>query len=110
LVLDENIQLLLEIMKKEELGLLLPGNSTSAQKTSRSSAEDSKKYRQRYGKLFNSFSAAKMERAGFLHFCGTHGLTLQGRLFLMVFWAKGLVRCCLRQSARSKSVSRNNYD
>src|SRR5260370_21087026 len=30
-------------------------------------------YRQRYGKLFSSSPAAKMERAGFLHFCGTHG-------------------------------------
>ncbi len=34
----------------------------------------------------------KIERAGFLHFCGTHGLTLEGRLFMMALNAKGLIR------------------
>jgi hypothetical protein len=57
-------------------------------------------YRQRYRKLFSSSSAAKMERAGFLHFCGTHRLTLEGRLFLMLFQAKGLVHRCLGRSSQ----------
>jgi hypothetical protein len=54
-----------------------------------------KEYHRRYGKLFNSSPAAKTERAGFLHFCGTHGLTLEGRLFLALFRAKGIARRCL---------------
>jgi hypothetical protein len=32
-----------------------------------------------------------MERLGFRPFCGTHGLRLEGRLFLMGFRAKGLI-------------------
>ncbi len=66
-------------------------------------------YRQRYRKLFSSSSETRMERAGFLHFCGTHGLTLEGRLFLMGFRAKGLIRRCVpgflsRRSALSKGT------
>jgi len=68
-----------------------------------------KQYRQRYRKLFKSSPAAKMDRAGFLHFCGTHGLTLEGRLFLMAFRAKGLIRRCVprflfRRSTLSKGT------
>jgi hypothetical protein len=51
-----------------------------------------------------------MKRAGPLYFCGTHGLTLEGRLSLMIFRAEGLARRRLRQSARSKLVSGSNYD
>jgi hypothetical protein len=58
-----------------------------------------KEYRERYRKLFNASSATKMERAGFLHFCGTHGLTLEGRLFLFLFRLKGFVRRCLNRSS-----------
>jgi hypothetical protein len=59
-----------------------------------------KEYRRRYSKLFNSSPAAKTERAGFLHFCGTHGLTLEGRVFLLLFRLKGFARRCLYRSAR----------
>jgi len=61
-------------------------------------------YGQRYRKLFSSFSEAGMERAGFLHFCGTHGLTLQGRGFLFLFRLKSLVRRLPGRSAQSKRV------
>ena len=92
-------QLLLEVMKKEvgwtfaswefDFG---PENVYAFQKAF-------KEYRQRYSKLFTSSSSAKQERAGFLHFCGSHGLTVEGRLFLIVFRMKGLVRRCLGQSS-----------
>jgi hypothetical protein len=45
-------------------------------------------YRRRYMKLFKHSPEAKLERAGFLHFCGTHGLTLEGRLFFALFEIK----------------------
>jgi hypothetical protein len=54
-----------------------------------------REYRSRYHKLFGVSAATKMERTGFLHFCGTHGLTLEGRLFLMVFRTKGFIRRCV---------------
>ena len=57
-------------------------------------------YRKRYHKLFRSSRATKMERAGFLHFCGTHGLTLEGRLFLVVFRVKGFARRCLHRNSQ----------
>jgi hypothetical protein len=59
-----------------------------------------KEYRKRYGKLFRSSSATRMERAGFLHFCGTHGLTPEGRVFLAVFRLKGFVRRCFGRTSK----------
>jgi hypothetical protein len=64
-------------------------------------------YRQRYRKLFNSSPAAKMERAGFLHFCGTHELTQEGRLFLLLFRFKGSVR---RLLGRKSPIHKINYE
>jgi hypothetical protein len=63
-----------------------------------------KTYQQRYGKLFNSSSATKIERSGFLHFCGTHRLTLEGRFFLLLFHLKGFARRCLNRSGRCAST------
>ena len=45
-------------------------------------------YRRRYSGLFRKSPEARRERAGFLHFCGTHRLTLEGRIFLLVFKIK----------------------
>jgi len=56
-----------------------------------------KEYRQRYGKLFNSSSATKTERAGFLHFCGIHGLTREGCLFILWFRFKGWIQRVIRR-------------
>jgi hypothetical protein len=49
-------------------------------------------YRKRYHHLFNASPEAKKERNSFLHFCGTHGLTMEGQLFLARFHAKGFAR------------------
>ena len=49
-------------------------------------------YQKRYRRLFNASSEAQKERNNFLHFCGTHGLTVEGRLFLARFRAKGFAR------------------
>ena len=88
-------QLLLEVVKKEvgwtftSLEFDFNPENVSAFRTA------FQVYRQRYRKLFSSSSETKKERAGFLHFCGTHRLTLEGRLFLIVFRAKGLIRRCI---------------
>jgi hypothetical protein len=51
-----------------------------------------KEYRKRYRRLFTSSRAARKERAGFLHFCGTHTLTGEGKYFLHKFRAKTAIR------------------
>lgn len=85
-------QLLLELMKKE-IGWTSVSWEFDFREENRTAFHDAfQEYLKRYRKLFRSSSATKMERAGFLHFCGTHKLTLEGELFLMAFRGKGLVR------------------
>jgi hypothetical protein len=48
-------------------------------------------YNRRYRRLFRLSAETKRERQGFLHFCGTHGLTIEGRIFMLWFRVKGLV-------------------
>jgi hypothetical protein len=92
-------QLILEVMRKE-VGWTFaswefdfsPENITRFRQAFRS-------YQTRYGRWFNVSPAAKTERAGFLHFCGTHGLTLEGRWFLLKFRAKEFIRRLVRRSS-----------
>jgi hypothetical protein len=84
-------QLLLEVMKKEV------GWTSTSQEFDFSAENVShfrrafKEYSKRYRKLFDASAATKRERLGFLHFCGMHGLTLEGRAFLLLFRVKGAV-------------------
>ncbi len=93
-------QLLLELMEKEVGWTCASWEFDFSPENVSAFREAFKEYRQRYRTLFSSSSATKTERAGFLHFCGTHGLTLEGRLFLVVFQAKRLVRRCLERSSQ----------
>ncbi|HEX4707470.1 MAG TPA: hypothetical protein VH229_07020 [Candidatus Udaeobacter sp.] len=102
-------QLLLELLKKEVGWTSVSREFDFSPENVSAFRTAFKEYRQRYGNLFGSSSAAKIERTGFLHFCGTHRLTLEGRLFLMAFRAKGLIRRCVpgflaRRSALSKGT------
>jgi hypothetical protein len=102
LLAKAHAQLLLEVMKKE-VGWTFASLEFDFNRENVSNFRRAfKEYRQRYRKLFDSSSATKMERAGFLHFCGTHGLTLEGRLFLMAFRGKGLIRRCLQLTLRCR--------
>ena len=49
-------------------------------------------YAARYRRLGAASTVARRERKGFLHFCGKHRLTLEGRLFYLVFLAKSAIR------------------
>ena len=102
-------QLLLELLKKEVGWTFASCEFDFNSQNVAAFRRAFKEYRQRYGNLFGSSSATKTERAGFLHFCGTRRLTLEGRLFLMAFRAKGLVRRCVpgflaRRNALSKGT------
>jgi hypothetical protein len=48
----------------------------------------------------STLSGCKKEWGGFLHFCGTHGLTLEGRIFILWFRLKGWVRRAIRFVAK----------
>jgi hypothetical protein len=88
-------QLLLEVLKKEVGWTFASPEFDFSQENVSNFRRALKDYLNRYRKLFDASSAAKMERAGFLHFCGSHGLTMEGRVFLLLFRLKGFVRHCL---------------
>jgi hypothetical protein len=48
-------------------------------------------YKRRYAHLFNHSAVTRKERADFLHFCGTHKLTWEGRFFLIGFKLKSFL-------------------
>jgi hypothetical protein len=99
-------QLLLELMKKE-IGWTSVSSEFDFREQNLSAFRNAfQQYHKRYRKLFRSSSATKMERAGFLHFCGTHRLTFEGRLFLMALRFKGFVRQCLPEFVFRRSFSR----
>jgi hypothetical protein len=93
-------QLISEVVKKEVGWTYASWEYDFSPENIASFRQGFKEYQKRYGKLFNSSAAARKERAGFLHFCGTYGLTLEGRVFLLLFRIKGFARRCLHRSAR----------
>jgi hypothetical protein len=99
LLAKAHAQLLLEVQEKEV------GWSHSAWEDDFSPEnvahfrEGFREYKRRYRHLFNHSAITRKERADFLHFCGTHKLTWEGRLFMAKFHAKGIVRRCLGRSS-----------
>ena len=49
-------------------------------------------YRQRYKSIFKMSPETRKERVAFLHFCGTHGLTREGKRSYRVFRTKSWLR------------------
>ncbi len=97
-------QLLLELLRKEIGWTSVSWDFDFSRENISAFRTAFEEYHRRYRKLFGSSSATKMERAGFLHFCGTHGLTLEGRLFLIAFRGKGLIRRCVPRFLSRRSV------
>ena len=89
-------QLLLEVVKKEVGWTSTSQEFDFCRENVSNFRRAFKEYRKRYRKLFDASSATKMERAGFLHFCGMHGLTMEGRRFLLLFRFKSLASRLLR--------------
>jgi hypothetical protein len=85
-------QLIFEVVKKE-VGWTFASWEFDFSKNNRTSFKRAHKiYCERYRHLFNASAETKKERAGFLYFCGAHGLTLEGRLFMARFRMKELAR------------------
>ena len=97
-------QLLLELLKKEIGWTSVSWDFDFSRENVSAFRAAFHEYRRRYRKLFGSSPATKMERAGFLHFCGTHRLTWEGQLFLMVFQMKGFIRRCVPGFLSRRSI------
>jgi hypothetical protein len=93
-------QLLLEVLKKEVGWTFASWEFDFSRENVFAFRQVFKEYKKRYKRLFAMSGATRRERAGFLHFCGTHGLTLEGRIFLLLFRIKVFARRCLNRSAR----------
>jgi hypothetical protein len=98
-------QLMLELMRKEIGWTSVSWEFDFSEENVSAFRNAFQQYRKRYRKLFRSSSATKVERVGFLHFCGTHKLTLEGELFLLAFKAKALIRRCVPRFLSGRSVS-----
>jgi hypothetical protein len=88
-------QLLLEVLRKEVGWTFASRELDFRPENLRAFRRAFKEYRRRYKKLFAVSPLTRTERLGFLHFCGTHQLTLEGRVFLLFFRFKGFVRRAL---------------
>ena len=97
-------QLLLELMKKEIGWTSVSWEFDFNEENVSAFRNAFQEYRKRYRKLFRSSSATRIERAGFLHFCGTHRLTLEGRIFLSQFRFKSLARRLLGWKSRIQKI------
>jgi hypothetical protein len=97
-------QLLLELMRKEIGWTSVSWEFDFSEENESAFRNAFQEYGKRYRKLFRSSSATKMERASFLHFCGTHKLTLEGEFFLTAFRGKGLIRRCVPRFLSRRSV------
>ena len=93
-------QLLLEVMKKEVGWTFASWEFNFSQENRMAFKRAYPVYRTRYQHLFKASPETRKERAGFLHFCGIHGLTLEGRIFILWFRFKGWVRRTIRFIAK----------
>ena len=93
-------QLLLEVLKKEVGWTFASWEFEFSSENVSAFRQAFKKYKKRYRRLFTVSLAAKTERNGFLHFCGTHRLTLEGRIFILWFRFKESVRRTIRFVAK----------
>ena len=91
LLAKAHAQLLLEVQEKE---VCWSHSAWEHEFTPRNVGHFRKSYRQykrRYRYLFNKNDVTRKERADFLHFCGTHKLTWEGRAFMVKFRIKSAI-------------------
>lgn len=81
-------QLILEVQKKEVGWTHASKELDLSQENRTAFAEAHRIYLARYRRLFNLSAETRRERAHFLHFCGSHELTPEGRRFLRWFKVK----------------------
>jgi hypothetical protein len=93
-------QIILEVVKKEVGWTFASWEFDFSPDNIANFRQAFQEYQRRYRKLFDLSPSTKKERAGFLHFCGTHGLTAEGRWFLLKFRLKRALCRCLGRNWR----------
>jgi hypothetical protein len=84
-------QLILEVMRKE-VGWTFASWEYDFSHENRSAFHLAYQiYRKRFYSIFKATRETRLERAAFLHFCGTHKLTWEGRLFMASFHSKSVL-------------------
>jgi hypothetical protein len=85
-------QLILEVVKKE-VGWTYASREFDFSEENLTAFQVARKvYMAKYGHLFSANADTRNERAGFLHFCGTHRLTLEGIVYLIKFNIKSYIK------------------
>jgi hypothetical protein len=85
-------QLILEVQRKET-GWTYASSELDLSEENRAAFHEAWKiYYRRYASLFKATTETRKERIGFLHFCGTHGLTGEGKRFYRVFQTKSWLK------------------
>lgn len=100
LLAKAHAQLLLEVQEKEVGWSHAAWEYDFSQENVAHFRESFREYQTRYRHLFKHSAVTRKERADFLHFCGTHGLTIEGRFFIAVFRIKGRLRKVLNKIVR----------
>ena len=94
-------QLLIEIQKKEVGWTHDSGELDLSDENIRRFHAGFSVYKHRYRSFFKVSTATREERNGFMHFCGLHRLTWEGRLFHLIFTAKTYCTMLFRRGAAS---------
>jgi hypothetical protein len=96
LLAKAHAQLLLEVQHKE-IGWTHAWSELDLSPSNRRAFQEAyREYRRKYRHLFRKSSGTRRERAGFLHFCGMHRLTWEGRRFMAMFRMKSALATGLR--------------
>lgn len=85
-------QLILELVKKEAGWTFASWEFDFNSENKNAFRTAHHQYLARYRHLFDVSPTTKKERADFLHFCGTHGLTTEGHRFMLKFKVKKIAR------------------
>jgi hypothetical protein len=91
LLAKAHAQVILELQRKEPGWTSASSEFEFCEASLRYFRDSNQALIQRYASIFRSNPSCILERKRFLHFCGTHRLTLSGQLFLASFHGKSLV-------------------
>ncbi len=104
LLAKAHAQLILELQKKEIGWTSASQEYDFGPENRRIFQQGHRAYVRRYRKLLDRNAATRLERKRFLHFCGKHRLTFEGRIFYSVFVLKSILSqlaCNFRNQATS---------
>jgi hypothetical protein len=105
LLAKAHAQLLLEVQAKEVGWSHTAWENDFSAENKANFKQSLREYKHRYKKLINKSKITRKERADFLHFCGTHKLSWEGRFFLAKFRVKSALARLSRKGAHLRPSS-----